>query len=248
MSYPKIKFKVNAKKDFETLLTFIDEAKFDEGRNLQWLIFEKYPQWKKYFNLSKYVLIDRIKLKNEIFDLYTNNSERFSLLMLKHEVRWRKIEKNFYNLVNALFCNHQWPKGKYIAFGTIWGMYPRFLDDKTFQIPYKHKKIAYVPVVIAHEMLHFVFYDYFFLKYPQYKKSKYNFFVWYISEVFNSLVQNTKKWLSVFGEKSLVYPEHQEIVDSLKIHVDDDNKLNIDQLLDKIIIAVKSNENFSNIK
>ena len=88
---------------------------------------------------------------------------------------WLMVEKNFHCLVDELFCGHKWPKGKYIAYTTIWGMFPKFLEDKTFQIPFKHKNKRYVIVVIAHELLHFIFYDYFYKKYPKYRLDKYNF-------------------------------------------------------------------------
>jgi len=115
-------------------------------------------------------------------------------------------------------------------------MYPRFLDDKTFCIPYLHKNEKYVNVVIAHEMLHFVFYDYFYKKYPEYNNSEYNFFVWNISEIFNSLIQNSNEWIKVFKEQSMTYLQHDIIINKIR-----DLKINnIDLLIEKIISEVNN--------
>ena len=95
-------------------------------------------------------------------------------------------------------------------------MYPRFLDNKTFQIPYRHKKPSYVPVIVAHEMLHFMFYDYFLSRYKKYGADKYHMFVWNVSEIFNEVVQGSPKWLEVFGDSATGYPQHEKIVARLQ--------------------------------
>ena len=84
--------------------------------------------------------------------------------------------------------------------------------DKTFQIPVYRLHRRYISVIIAHEMLHFMFYDYFYKRYPKYRRPKYNFFVWHISEIFNTVIQNSPAWFSCFKLKSLGYPEHEKIV------------------------------------
>lgn len=115
-------------------------------------------------------------------------------------------------------------------------MYPRFLDDKTFCVPYFHKREKYINVIIAHEMLHFIFYDYFYKRYPEYNESKYNFFVWHVSEIFNSLIQNSKEWLDVFCEEIITHPEHNKIIKKIR-----DLKINeINVLIDKIIEEVNN--------
>ena len=51
--HPKLKFKIDYKRDIETFFAFNNEADFDDGRNLKWAILRKYPQFKKYKKNNK---------------------------------------------------------------------------------------------------------------------------------------------------------------------------------------------------
>ncbi len=213
MAYPNIKFQISAKKDLETLRIFIREA---DERNLYWLIFNTYPRLIKYFDKKNdWKVLDDKALRDFVIKNYKTRKGTMSRAMRGHKMRWLKVAPRYFELVDALFAGRKWPRGKHIAFGTIWGMYPRFLEDKTFQIPFSHRTAGFVSVVIAHEMLHFMFYDYFYEHYPKYKRDEDNFFVWHISEIFNTLVQNSPEWLRCFKVKSLGYPEHKAIVSRL---------------------------------
>ena len=167
--------------------------------------------------------------------VYLRNKKTINKNINLYQKNWSKIEEKYFLLVDDLFSGYVWPKGKYIAYPTIWGMYPRFLEDKTFQIPYKYKKEDYVNVIIAHEMLHFIFYDYFYKKYPKYKSNKYNFFAWNISEIFNSIVQNSSMWLKVFKTKTMSYPEHKNIINKLQKVSCRNNGIKADELIKTII-------------
>lgn len=160
--------------------------------------------------------------------------------LARHQKYWEKIASNYFLMVDELFGGRHWPRGKYIAYGTIWGMYPRNLKDKTFQIPYWHRTPKYIPVVIAHELLHFMFYDYFYSHYPKYRRPKQNFFVWHISEIFNIIVQNSPAWINRFKLKSLGYPEHKKMIRHLARALYRRGKWNLNALLDKIIEEVRN--------
>jgi len=234
MNYPKIKFLINKEKDLEVFNSFNNETEYNP-ETLNWAFLNKYPELLKY-KKNTCLEINEIELINFINSIYEKNKETINTNILKYEKNWELIEEAFYNLVNNIFNSCSWPNGKYIAYLTIWGMYPRFLDDKTFCIPYLHKNEKYVNVVIAHEMLHFVFYDYFYKKYPEYNNSEYNFFVWNISEIFNSLIQNSNEWIKVFKEQSMTYLQHDIIINKIR-----DLKINnIDLLIEKIISEVNN--------
>ena len=164
-------------------------------------------------------------------------------MMEKHlsvyQSNWENKEKSFLNLVNEIFCDNFWPEGKYVVYLTIWGIFPRFLEDSTFQVPYKYKNQKYINVIIAHEMLHFVFHNYFYQKYPQYKQNEHNFFVWHISEIFNVIVQNSSKWLKIFEVKTMDYPEHREIIGILKSKYNVKDVWKVDDLIENIAELVK---------
>lgn len=235
--HPIIKFKIDYKKDLYTLNGFLRDSAYDGGRNLDWAIFKKYPEFKKYKK-------ERLKkeIKNFLPIYYNKNKKEIDRNIKLYKNNWQKIEKKYYFLVDQLFSQKFWPKGKYIVYSTIWGMFPRFLEDKTFQIPaFKYKKIRYINVIIAHELLHFIFYNYFYNKYPKYKKDKYNFLIWNVSEIFNSIIQNSPSWFKIFKIKSMVYPEHKKII--IKINKKYKNKkIIIDDLIKDILKELKKTD------
>ncbi|MFH0928336.1 MAG: hypothetical protein V1821_02565 [bacterium] len=234
MPYPQVKFSVSQGQDFKTLRNFIKEAPYSNGRNLKWALHE-FPKLLKL--LLERQISDK-ELKKFIAREYSSKTSSLKKALRKHEKGWKKIVPKYFLLVDALFSQRVWPRGKYIAYGTIWGMYPRNLEDKTFQIPFGHKRPRYVPVVIAHELLHFIFYEYFYERFQKYHRKKDNFFVWHVSEIFNTLVQNSPTWLKYFKTKSMGYPEHEKIVKRLgrlwySQKVWDLNKL-VDEIIDEV--------------
>lgn len=240
MSYIHVTFRKSLNKDFETLRAFVKEAKYDNGRNLNWAVFDKYPWLKIYINKNKtYKIKDEKALRYFIYKTYQSKQTAMNRALAQNKKHWEKIAPDYFSLVDKLFSGRNWPRGKYIAYGTIWGMYPRFLEDKTFQIPFWHRIPKYIPVVIAHELLHFIFYDYFYTRYPKYRRSKYNYFVWHISEIFNTIIQNSPMWLNCFKSKSFGYPEHKKIVIRLSRNLYHRRAWNLDALVDEIISAVR---------
>lgn len=226
--YPKIKFKIDPKKDISTFFDFLKDAKYDEGRNFNWAILKHYPYFKEFKGE-----IDKKIVQDFVFRYYSKNKKAIEKNIITHEKNWKKIEKDFFKLAYDLFLDTKWPKGKYIAYTTMWSMYPRFLDDKTFQIPAisRNKKVA--SFIIAHEMLHFIFYEYFLNKYKKYKSHKYDFFVWHVSEIFNVIIMNRLEWQKILKNKDDGYPEHGKIIEKLS-----KKECCIDELVDNIVLEV----------
>jgi hypothetical protein len=214
MSYPKVSFVLDAKVDVSAFFCFVGDAQYDGGQGLGWAVFQKYPSFRKMFDGPVFT-----GKKTDIEEFVRKQYERYGAVVGKnlslYEKNWRMKESRFYSLADELFPSGFWPKGKYVAYPTIWGMFPRFLDDKTFQVPCRWKNKRYVNVIVAHEMLHFIFYNYFFHKYPQYKGDEYEMLAWHVSEIFNAVVQNSPAWLKTFGLESMAYPEHESIVKKL---------------------------------
>ena len=226
--YPKIKFKTDPKKDVLTFFDFLRDSKYDEGRNFEWAILKHYPYFKKFNNK-----IDKKIVEDFVSKYYLKNKDIIKKNLITHENNWRIVERGFFDLVNNLFIKTKWPKGKYIAYATMWSMYPRFLDDKTFQIPAISKKKKVINFIIAHEMLHFIFYEYFFNKYKKYKSHKYDFFVWHVSEIFNVIIMNRPEWQKILKNKDEGYPEHRKIIQKLS-----KKGYNLDDLMENIMTEV----------
>ena len=225
---PKIKFKIDSKKDVSTFFDFLEDAKYDKGRSFEWAILKHYPYFKK-FNWE----VDKKIVQDFVFKYYSKNKKAIEQSIMIYENNWRKIEKDFFNLVYTLFPKTKWPKGKYIAYITMWSMYPRFLDDKTFQIPAISKKKKAATFIIAHEMLHFIFYEYFLNKYKKYKSHKYDFFSWHVSEIFNVIIMNRPEWQKILENKDDGYPEHRKIINKLN-----KKQYGVGELVDNIILEV----------
>ncbi len=217
INYPKIKFPISRKKELETFSAFLNESKYRSNkREMNWAFYRPHPKLKILKQKDLDFLEKKSIVKKYIDVYYKINLAKIKEGALKAKKDWQDKERDFFNLVGEIFKNYPWPKGKYIACPTIFGMYPRFLKDKTFQFPYCHKKKNFIPVVIAHEMLHFIFYDYLYKYFPKYKNPKYNFKIWNISEAFNILIQNSKKWTDVFSQRAMPYPEHKELIMRMK--------------------------------
>lgn len=128
--FPKLKFKIDYKKDISSFFAFIRDAEFDEGRSLDWAILNIHPYFKKYKSGSS-LKISKKEAEDFIKGFYEKSHEEMKKNLEIYKENWDKKQKDFNLLVQDLFGPRKWPKGKFIAYPTIWGMYPRFLEDKT---------------------------------------------------------------------------------------------------------------------
>lgn len=226
---PKVKFKIDAQKDMQSLSAFVDQSVLDNGRSLQWAVFKKHPLLRKAIKDGK--IIDQTFAEKYVAAIYRKNKKTAARNMRHYERDWKKKKEVFFKMTDDIFQDFPWPKGKYIAYTTIWGMFPRFLDDKTFQVPMKYRRKRYIPVTIAHEMLHFRFYAYVEKHYPRYRDPERNFLLWHISEIFNILVINSPAWQKIFGIKNIPYPEHRKIIAELREKYRESSSFIIDDMI-----------------
>lgn len=138
---------------------------------------------------------------------------RAGLLAAKRD--WKQIEEDYFSLVGKIFKGHPWPKGKYVGAISVFRLYPRYLDKKLFFFPYSYRIPRFSNCVIAHEMLHFMFFDYIFSKYKLGEDSKIKGksvdYVWQISEVFNVVIEGWRPYREIVGHKGRPYPGHEQI-------------------------------------
>jgi len=233
--YPKLKFNIDSNKEIEIYFSFLRDGKYRNlDREMKWAFYNPHPKLKILKNKN----LSRSKRKKIIQD-YVNNYYKKHLSEIRDntlliEKQWMKLERKFFTLVDKIFKNYPWPNGKYIAYPTIWGMYPRDIKNKILWFPFRYKTINYPIMVIAHEMLHFIFYNYLYNNnFRKYKTHKYDFKIWNISEAFNIIIQNSPEWLKVFKEKCKLYPEHKKLIQKMKKIWQE--KQNIDYLLKKIL-------------
>lgn len=154
--------------------------------------------------------------KNKIIGEYTKHIYAIRRQEVARGVKetrrqWKRVERAFYACVDKIFQGHDWPQGNYIGYASIYLMFPRNINKKTFFFPYA--KDGCDPIrTIAHEMLHFMFFDYiqkrYGLKEHDTVKGKNPKYIWQVSETFNTVIENRMPYKKIFGMKgnSKPYP------------------------------------------
>jgi hypothetical protein len=142
--------------------------------------------------------IERKAIINDYFDNFYNRYRKE--LLEKVEVfrkDWLCVKDKFTEQVDKIFKNPELPKGKYIAYLSIINCNPRFLDEKTFQIFFKHK--AGSNYIAMHELLHFFFYDYADKNYSKIfsKLDKNNGIYWDLAEIFNAVILDLPEFITI---------------------------------------------------
>ena len=127
---------------------------------------------------------------------------------------WEKVEPKFFEITNKIFNNHEWPIGGYICFSSIFKNSPRILETKSFQA-YINNRAGKLNAV-AHEMLHFIFYDYLGKKYPDYVKKIGEDKLWGLSEVFDELAFEQPEYSIFKPKQSSFYPELRPMTTTLR--------------------------------
>ncbi|MEK6830536.1 MAG: hypothetical protein AABX77_00735 [Nanoarchaeota archaeon] len=165
-------------------------------------------------NIRNFSPKKRKKIINQYFDNYykNNNSVLIKKLLLIRE-KWKEKENNFLKITQKIFNDFGFKKGMYIGYISIIDCNPRFLESKTFQVFYK-KDINEAIYVIAHELLHFIFFDYFN------DKIKINITeekLWDLSEIFNVIILESDYFKEIINKKHIKpYPEHKKYLSNFR--------------------------------
>lgn len=186
---PSLKFELNKEMDYWTAKEFVEPIL---KRHPELAILNQTPKelWQK-------------KIKEYVDSYYVNNDQKIKATLEKTKTDWNNVSDQFYQEVDRLFEGHPWPKGEYVGFASIFDCNPRFLGNKTFQFFYNHQEGTIY--VAAHEMLHFMFFDYAFKHFPKLIEDD----LWDISEIFNVIILSQPEFVAITSNKSpRVYPNH----------------------------------------
>jgi len=200
---PKIKFVVDANQDIKNYILF---SKYSDPKFLKMFLPKKLHYiLKKNFSEKNKIKVITEYINNE-FNLHKNEINKNVKEVSK---KWKLIEKSYFKLICKIFKNHPWPKGEYIGFTSIFEMYPRDIKEKIFYFPALHKNLNFSLAIIAHEMLHFIFFDYIKARYDinenKELKNKNPKYIWNISEVFNLVIETWKPYQKIFKTNSKPY-------------------------------------------
>lgn len=130
---------------------------------------------------------------------------------------WMNVKYLFFEEVARLFSGYPWPsppegQDRYIGNASILGRYPRYISKKAFSFPANpsYPYVGHAVKVIAHEMLHFMEYEYMEKKFgmrPTERDAADNTF-WQFTENLNVLIENSDPWRVIRRDfVSMPYPE-----------------------------------------
>jgi hypothetical protein len=226
--YPKIKFLVDLNREKNCFLK--------RNRNLK-----KFLPFGLSFILKDEFIKNKDKILSAYLDEYYLEQKDYLADSVKNtENKWKKIEKEYFKKVDKLFKNWPWPKGNYRGYVSIGRSFPRYINDKSFAFPMRTWKTGRENNdlrVTAHEMLHFLEYDYLSKKFglkPSECYSPDNTF-WQFTENLNVLIENTKFWEKFslgFKSKPKPYADCKKLYAKMKKIWDQDQ--DIDNLVKKI--------------
>lgn len=237
MKNPKVLLKASKEADIKNALLFI---KYNLKENLafvRWFLPKKlhYVLNKRYSQKERNRIIQ--KYTNYIFD---NKKKEIKKAVIKARKDWKLVEKKYFDLVNKVFKNHLWSNGKYVGFASVFCMYPRNIKEKTFFFPFRHTVPKFSNTVITHELLHFIFFDYLKTKYGLREnseiKGKKDNYIWQISEVFNSVIENWEPYYKIFKVKTLKQKPYTGYKYFLQMKKQWKKKQDIDYLLNQWFI------------
>ncbi len=208
-----ITFELNEELDKEMALTFLDieggGVDFSQG------VTAPHPELK---NIKEKNKRGRKEIINDYFDRYYKEHNEELLNYVENFYKdWKPAEAKFIEQINKIFKNPETPVGKYVGYLSIINCNPRFLDNKTFQIFYKHR--AGSNYVTAHEVLHFFFYDYAGRNHPNiFAKLKPNEGIyWDLAELFNGVILDLPEFIAIHGQaETKVYPAHEKHITFMK--------------------------------
>jgi len=206
---PHVCFEINKDMDYWAVGEFLT---FDSKDTFSNIILETHPKLKDAKNLE-----DDTKIafyRDYVNQIYKDRE--IELINIQNEVQesWDSVEQRFLEKTQKLFNGHPWPEGAYIGFLSIFNCNPRFLDEKTFQVYYKHPEgLVYS---CAHEMMHFMLYDY-LEKNPELTKNFSESMIWDLSEIFNFIILQTPQFVEITcTPEPYSYKEHENRIPKIR--------------------------------
>jgi len=231
----KLRFYLNKKLDEHMVKEFLNirGGGIDFGKG----IIKIHPQLKSVKSLKN--IAQRKKAIHVYFDKYYQIHKTAMLYKIKSIRKvWHKQEQEYIAITENFFDGFRFPKGKYIAYASIINCNPRFLESKTFQFFYK-KPLADATYTIAHELLHFIFFELIEKKLKKEIKHLSEDRLWDLSEIFNVVVLKSPRYRHIINQKFVIpYPDHQHYISQFdKIYK---NSKNAEEFIRRGIIIISA--------
>lgn len=198
---PKVIFRIDKEEEVKNLILF--SSKYDTAPLGGKTLFERLMIGRK--NVLNKIRKMNIKERKKFIQQYIKREyKKLDLKKNKQKIEkdWSKIEKNFFRDAEKLFDNHKWHSKKYFAYISILSSYPRYLKQNKFFIPKDNKRKS-IRYVIIHELLHFLYYDFFNTKFKRKLKDMPR---WHFSEIINFLLMDEKQLNRYYKKLNKQFP------------------------------------------
>lgn len=175
--------------------------------------------------------------EQKIRQFYADHQDEIEACATVVKANWDSVEHSFFQDVDQLFLGYPWPKPPddrncYTGYASMLSSFPRNISGKNFSFPahplrnWRGRAIR----VIAHEMLHFMEYEYMGKKFglqSSERGSADNTF-WQFTENFNVLIENSNFdfWKNTMGEAK-PYSDCQELYDKMKKIWDESHSVDV---------------------
>ncbi|MDE2218489.1 MAG: hypothetical protein KGJ58_03505 [Patescibacteria group bacterium] len=191
-----MKIELNKQLDKEVYMAFFDAiiGGADFGKKIR----DDHP------NITKEKYIEYID------NFYMTNSDELESVLKDTELCFNEIKDSLFFELRKYF-EKDYSKENYKCHLSIFNCNPRYLENKSFQVYYKHSHNMRKEV-IAHEITHFAFYD--FCDNLGIKNDNY---LWELSEIFNVIFLNFPSiQKSIGAEELLFYPDLKDRLERIK--------------------------------
>ena len=210
MNIPKVKFKL-ADINFETSMIYYFLFPF---RGTSKIIYKRHKKLKN--------LLKTAKNKKERLRIIRNYSKNFWKDNIKEleensklfKKEWSKInDKYMITLSQVLETNWPVERKNIIAFVSINPIYPRFLKNWSFSIFGLQKNIKRLNEIIAHEILHFLYFKKWKEVFPNSNERTFDipYLEWNLSEILAPVILSNPRIQTIIKQKPIGYPEHKKI-------------------------------------
>jgi hypothetical protein len=210
-----IKFELNKELDKQIAFAFLNRVPKSDGVDFAQGIINLHPELTIIKTKEE---SEKKEIISKYFDKYYNEySKELESKAIEAKKEWSKAEDKFIKQINKIFKNPTLTEGGYVGYVSAINCNPRFLDSKTFQFFYKHRDGS--NMIIAHETLHFFFFDYAVKKHSDvFKGLNTNSGVfWMLSEIFNDVILSLPEFIEIHGRKDIIpYPAHKKYIEYMK--------------------------------
>jgi len=196
VDFPNVRFCVDEDVETRKLNSFLSENKSRGGANLTDILLQAHPGLRSAIELNPDERLSAVAIYVQGY--YGENRPQMEDAARTMKCEWDEYSPCFFEVVGRIFKEMHWPEGEYVGYVSISPPYPRYLDSKTFQLPYESVRRGIR--VTAHEMLHFMFYEYVRRRYiPDLSNTderemekvldgRFKIPLWELSEIFNIVV------------------------------------------------------------